>query len=208
MIPRRIITTLWSWYSNQLKINPIRTKSLTSGCITGLADLIAQNGRRALDKSGLSDGSPNNNNQPSKDIDLRRSAYMAIYGMGFVGPISHFWHSTLERILKPAIAGSLGSKLRTTVKKVIMDQAIAAPLFTTAFFVSRGCIEGKNLETIAGQIHSDFFKVLRTGIMVWPAAQFVNLFWIPTMYRVLFTNCVGLGWSTFMSFSAGRRSNP
>jgi hypothetical protein len=183
----RVVTQGWKWYGDQLKMYPLTVKSLTSAGIIGLADIIAQNSRNTDGK-----------------IDFRRVVGMSLYGCVFVGPFSHAWHSTLSKWIQIPSSYPLHKQVLSACGKVAVDQAVAAPIFTTAFFFSRGCIDGHNIQGILANIKRDFLRVFKAGMMVWPSSQFVNLFFIHPMYRVLFSNVVGLCWSTFMSISACR----
>ena len=51
--------------------------------------------------------------------------------MGFLyGPMSHVWYKILDGYL-PA------TNLKTVAKKIVVDQAVAGPIFCSAFFMGK-----------------------------------------------------------------------
>jgi hypothetical protein len=88
--------------------------------------------------------------------------------------------------------------------RVLLDQAVVAPVFASGLFLSRGLIAGDTMDTIWRTMKKDFARIIIAGAIVWPPAQMLNFFFVPLPYRVLFINAVGLGWSTYTSFVASR----
>ena len=128
-------------------------------------------------------------------------------------------------------ASSAVAKLRRAAQRVVLDQAIVAPVFASGLFISRGLVAGmqrractlcvgpqyadegqgerdgcagESMNSIWRTMKKDFLRVIIAGAIVWPPAQMVNFLYVPLPYRVLFINVVGLGWSTYTSFVASR----
>jgi hypothetical protein len=52
------------------------------------------------------------------------------------------------------------------------------------------------------QIRRDYPLVQLNGWKVWPVAALINYKFVPLQFRVLFINCVALGWSIFLLLRA------
>jgi hypothetical protein len=130
--------------------------------------------------------------------------WMGVYGIFFVAPFCHVWYQVLERLVPMRGASSAVAKLRRAAQRVVLDQAIVAPVFASGLFISRGLIAGESMNSIWRTMKKDFLRVIIAGAIVWPPAQMVNFLYVPLPYRVLFINVVGLGWSTYTSFVASR----
>ena len=51
-------------------------------------------------------------------------------------------------------------------------------------------------------VKRDTPKVVLTNWMVWPAAQFVNFYFVPLSYRILVASGVALFWNIYLSYVA------
>ena len=70
----------------------------------------------------------------SSDQLLVPSVSGRMFCMGFVlGPFNHCWYKILDHILK-------GATGKIVVKKIMCDQAVAAPFFCSSFFMGKGNI--------------------------------------------------------------------
>ena len=47
-----------------------------------------------------------------------------------LGPLNHYWYHMLDKFL-------VGATGRIVAKKVLLDELIASPIFTTSFFVGK-----------------------------------------------------------------------
>jgi len=181
---QRAVARSCHWYQSKLIRRPYVVKGMTSAGILGFADYLGQKIR----------GHP--------VWDKRQTFLMSCYGGLCIAPFCHNWYRFLERLVPIPRAATRGVKLRLAAKRMLLDQLLAAPIFTAGFFVSRGVVAGEDLAGIEEKMKKDYLKVLGAGAVVWPQAQLVNFFFVPLHYRVLYTNMVGLGWSTFTSVVA------
>ena len=60
-----------------------------------------------------------------------------------VGPINHYWYAGLDKFLT-------GNSAQTVVKKILLDQTIASPIFAFTFFMGK-CI---SISTYKAHLHS------------------------------------------------------
>lgn len=135
------------------------------------------------------------------NFDSRRLAKMGGYGLFVVGPLMHNWFKVLELLVTQS--GPTGA-----VMKVCVDQMFMAPLSTALFFTVMGLVDGNNLSQIQSKLGKVFWPTLMVNYKIWPAVQFLNFFFVPTSFRLLFVNVVGLGYNAFLSsVMAGSRKS-
>ena len=71
------------------------------------------------------------------------------------------------------------------------------PLVQLALFLSfTAILEGGSP---ARYIKEKWLSIIKHGLIVWPLANFINFKWIPSGYRVLYVNVIGMGWNTYLS---------
>ncbi len=58
-----------------------------------------------------------------------RTARMAVLGL-CIGPLPHYWYIALDRLI-------LGHSLRVVGKKVIVDQIVMAPIYSSVFYIGK-----------------------------------------------------------------------
>lgn len=186
---QRTVASSCRWYQSKLIRRPYLVKCTTSASILGFADYLGQKLRG------------------KKEWNKRQTFLMSCYGGLCIAPFCHNWYRFLEHLVPIPRTATNGVKLRLASKRMLLDQLFAAPIFTAGFFVSRGVVAGEDTTGIAEKMKKDYWKVLGAGAVVWPQAQLVNFFFVPLHYRVLYTNAVGLGWSTFTSVVASYDDN-
>lgn len=124
-------------------------------------------------------------------IDPKRTTHMAISGVS-VGVICHYWYKLLDARLP-------GRTMGVVMKKIVLDQLICSPVYISAFFVTLGILEQKPSAEVWEEMKQKAWKLYAAEWMVWPVAQFVNFYWLPTRYRVLYDNFVSLGFDVYTS---------
>ncbi len=73
--------------------------------------------------------------------------------------------------------------------------------------VSSARIEGKSLGALREKVRTQFVGVQLNAWKLWPMASAVNYAFVPPQLRVLFMNCVGFAWSTFLIYSIKNKKN-
>lgn len=174
-----ILHVAWQRYLLQLNRKPLQTKAITSACIAGLSDVIAQN--------IISGGYKN----------WRRTLAIAVYGLVWNGPSAHYWQKFIEWLFKGK------SDLNTVLKKVVFDQCTYGPVCNVLFMsFATLVLEGKSLSYLGSKIKSDYPNVQLNGWKLWPLAALINYKFVPIQFRVLFVNVVALIWSIFLLLRA------
>lgn len=126
------------------------------------------------------------------DINWTQTRNVAIVAFSFHGNFNFFWMRFLERRFPGTSAGMV-------LRKLALDQSIAAPLATSVFYTGVSFLEGK--EDITKDWREKFLNTYRTGLMFWPFVQFLNFALVPLYIRTTFTGCCGFVWATFLCFS-------
>ncbi|XP_052774618.1 mpv17-like protein 2 [Mya arenaria] len=133
---------------------------------------------------------------PGATFNYHRAGRMLSMGFLF-GPVSHGWYKVLDRFLP-------GTALRTVVRKILADQLVAGPFFCSAFFMGMSLLEGKTVKQGFDEVKSNFITVYMIDWCVWPPAQFINFFFLPPQFRVVYVSTITLLWNCFLSWMKHR----
>ncbi|KAI4491067.1 hypothetical protein M0802_010484 [Mischocyttarus mexicanus] len=120
-----------------------------------------------------------------------RTRNMAVSGMS-IGIVCHYWYRYLDSKLS-------GRTSKIVLKKVIIDQLVCSPLCISIFFLTVGLLEGSNLSELNYEIVNKAHKLYLAEWIIWPPAQVINFYFLPTKYRVLYDNTVSLGYDVYTS---------
>nr|XP_037869755.1 mpv17-like protein 2 isoform X3 [Bombyx mori] len=129
-----------------------------------------------------------------KDIntfDYERTAHMAFSGFT-AGIICHNWYNFLDKII-------VGKTIDMVLKKLILDQCICSPIIILSFFATVAIFEEKPLESFDEEVRDKFWTLYKAEWVVWPPAQIINFYFLPTKYRVLYDNTISLGYDIYTS---------
>lgn len=155
-------------------------------------------------------------------VDWTHTRNVAVVAFGFHGNFNFFWMRFLERCFP-------GNALRPVLRKLLLDQTLAAPLAISAFYTGVSFLEGR--DEILQDWREKFLNTYKTGLTYWPVmqvnqthtsthtcaadshermishlnalhdTQFLNLALVPPLIRTAFTGCCGFVWATFLCFS-------
>ncbi|KAM3966354.1 mpv17-like protein 2 [Aphomia sociella] len=124
-------------------------------------------------------------------IDVKRTMHMAFSGAA-VGVLCHNWYKILDKFI-------VGKTFDMVAKKLFLDQIIFSPIMIVTFFGSVALFEANPLENFKDEVRNKFVTLYRAEWMVWPPAQIVNFYFLPTRYRVLYDNTISLGYDVYTS---------
>lgn len=133
-----------------------------------------------------------NTKQKNVTWDSTRTKFMACTGL-IIGPFIHYWYILLDRWLP-------GRALRVLCKKVLLDQLVCSPVYVSLFMLSLGLMEKKSLAEMKKDFVDKGSVLYVAEWVVWPPAQFVNFYFLPTKYRVLYDNTISLAFDCFWSY--------
>jgi hypothetical protein len=111
------LSSIGSFYAQQLRTRPIQTKSVTAGIIFGLSDYFAQTIERGKDDDDADAG------KSKKEIVQSRILTSFLVGLCIFGPAANKWYSTMFQIW-PSTA------LLPTLIKAFLGQLLFGPAFT------------------------------------------------------------------------------
>ncbi|KAI8342270.1 hypothetical protein BC941DRAFT_367852 [Chlamydoabsidia padenii] len=184
---------MFSIYNRLLTKHPILIQSISTGCLFGAGDLIAQQGveQRGMDHH-----------------DFIRTGRMIVFGGIVAGPTLSTWYRFLEHNVKAT------TPFKALVKKVAIDQILFAPVFIGVFFSTQGLFEGKSVDQIKKKLDRGYQTAVINNYKLWPAVQLFNFYMVPLNHRLMVTNVVALGWNSYLSWinhqssSSGKNTPP
>ncbi|XP_062890682.1 peroxisomal membrane protein 2 [Mobula hypostoma] len=164
-----------------LKKYPILTKSVTSGILSGLGNVLSQvmeNRRKDL--------------SITKNITFGGPIRFGVFGLVFTGPLSHYFYQYLDKLFPSNVPYS-------QIKKLLLDRLMFAPAFLALFFVVISLLEGKNLKALKDKMKTGYWIALKMNWKVWTIFQYININYVPVQFRVLFANLVALFWYAYLA---------
>jgi len=194
----------WLAYQACLHAHPLKTKVLTTACITGLSDVCLQVYEHNANKqasivrrraSASADvvrpaaGLPFDLPQ----LNLARTLTLAAVGFVYSGPVNHFWFAALEKCVR------LRHNIGSVVVKLLCDQIMFVPVAISGYMVVRGVFEQKSQLQICTQLEEKLPIAAREAWHFWPLVNLVSFSLVPVIYRVLFGNVCALFWNAKLS---------
>ncbi|ESP00470.1 hypothetical protein LOTGIDRAFT_112617 [Lottia gigantea] len=164
------------------------TNTVTCGALLTIGDLIVQ----SIEKRNKKTKKPRETSSFLANIDWERSGRMCLIGTVF-GPVNHLFYKYLDKHF-------VGKSLKVVMKKMAVDQFVAAPIFTSLFIYSDCILEGKSTAITQEEWKEKFPVIFLGDCVFWPPVQFVNFYFFPPKYRVLYVASVTLVWNTYLSF--------
>ena len=129
--------------------------------------------------------------------DPRRTRRILVTNL-FVGPTCHYWYLLLDAVLP-------GRTAMTVMKKILVDQVIFSPVNISMFLVIMGWQEGMKTKEIVEDLKDKGKDLLVAEWIIWPPAQMINFFLLPTRFRVLYDNTISLGFDYYYSYVKYRK---
>ncbi|XP_038206393.1 mpv17-like protein 2 [Zerene cesonia] len=130
----------------------------------------------------------------TKDMDkydFKRTMHMGFSGAA-VGVLCHHWYKVLDRFI-------IGKTTDMVIKKLLLDQLIFSPIMIVTFFGSLALLEENPVDNFKDEVKDKFVTLYQAEWMVWPPAQIINFYFLPTRFRVLYDNTISLGYDVYTS---------
>ncbi|XP_065830730.1 peroxisomal membrane protein 2-like [Oscarella lobularis] len=165
------------WYTYNLKKKPVLTKAITSATLSALGETLVQK------YGGKGDSA----------VPAWRSvlAY-AMFGFVVTGPLIHHYHRLLEKFIPPKSEHAM-------IKKLLVDRFVFTPPLLALFFYVIALLEGRGTTESKRILSEHLWPTLKLSWKIYTVVQFVNLYYVPQQFRVLFTNLLGFLWTVYIS---------
>merc|ERR1712113_1269568 len=90
-------------------------------------------------------------------------------------------------------------QIKIVIKKILCDQIIFSPILIVACLLAACIMNGREKENIFQEVTHKGQELYLAEWLLWPPAQFINFYFLPTRYRVLYDNLVSLVYDTYTS---------
>ena len=124
-------------------------------------------------------------------LDKRRSVNVALTGL-LIGPFCHYWYLFLDKWLP-------GRSFRIITKKLIVDQLICSPVVIGSYLAITSWCEGQRGQALTQELIEKGKTLYKADWVVWPVAQTINFYFLPTKYRVLYDNTISFGFDCYFA---------
>lgn len=195
---------LWKWYQNCLAVHPVKTQVISSALIWGFGDIAAQ---AVTYTTAKKHHLQSRNEDKEFKINWRRVTTTSLFGLGFVGPVGHFWYEGLDRFIRLRLQLRPNS-FSFVATKVAADGIIFGPFDLLVFFTYMGFSTGKSAAQVKEDVKRDFLPALILEGGVWPIVQVANFRYIPVRYQLLYVNLFCLLDSCFLSWVEQQENAP
>jgi len=153
--------------------------------------------------------------------DKSRTLQVGLTGLTFAGPISHAWYgileSTVARFSLMLTAAPTGASL--VLLKLVLDALVFSPVAVAGYFVWRTLLEHAPqmlrlstqkhttsiLDQLQWKLEHKWWPALQASWSFWPFANVINFGLVALPYRVLYNNCLSVGWNAYLSSFNQRR---
>ncbi|XP_055315453.1 peroxisomal membrane protein 2 [Sitodiplosis mosellana] len=171
-----------SFYLEQLFMHPLRTKSITSCVLASSANVVSQKlmGHKEINQQSL-------------------FAY-ALFGLLFGGSMPHYFYKIMEKTL-------VG---RTKLNQILFfacERLIYTPLFQALSLFCLSIFEGKSQEAALQNLFTLYWPVLKANWTYLSLLVFINIRFVPPIFRVLIGNLIGFGWVIFLTMKRRKLQN-
>jgi len=184
--------TLARVYRRSFEAYPHCTLAIAGSALTALGDVVAQLSQQII--------TPEDNYSLGSHYDVARTLRFFFFGAG-ISPIIGRWNKYLELKfpLRTRREGATTGSFAALSKRVAVDQIVMAPIGLSIFLSSMGVMEGRSSKHIRARFEDIYRPALLANWKIWPAAQFVNFWFMPLPYRVPFQQTCGMFWTLYLS---------
>ncbi|XP_061712641.1 PXMP2/4 family protein 3 [Cydia pomonella] len=174
------IMNLVASYLQNLYLNPIKTKAITSCVVGSAASIVSQV-------------------VAGDCVRLDPVLAFGLYGLLFGGTIPHYFYNIAERLFPEEVVAF------PLAKKLLFERLVFAPFMQAFSLYTLARFEGKNHSAALKQLYALYSTVLEANWKWLTLFQVINLAFVPPMLRVLFMNLVGFGWAMFLATKRRQR---
>ncbi|KAF9584763.1 hypothetical protein BGW38_005268 [Lunasporangiospora selenospora] len=182
-----LASTLLAAYLAQLVANPLRTKALTSGTLSGLQEITA---------TKLS-GMPRSKNPNDFILGInKRVVQMALYGLLVSGPLAH----GLFELVTKRFLGKEGAKWK--IAQIMSTQLITSPIQNATYILAMALFAGaRSTAQIKAAFKQGYLNMMKTSWMISPLSMAFAQKFLPPNIWVPFFNLVAFVFGTYVNTS-------
>jgi len=160
--------------------------------LSGAGDFFIQRHETIQNKNSINKNSTCQVSSSCVRWNPKRSCHMAVSFGLTSGFLCHFWYKFLDNKIQ-------GNTIKVVTKKIIWDQIFFSPILIVACLLVSGIIEKSSSDDIQSDIRNKGTQLYIAEWFVWPPAQFVNFYFLPTKFRVIYDNTISLGYDMYTS---------
>lgn len=110
-----------------------------------------------------------------------------------MGVEAHVWYAFLDRIIAQP-------SWRNVFKKVLLDQSVAAPIYTITYIIGTSILEGRtSVRDVRSDTKKNFLPLYVADCLVFIPVQMINFKYISPFYRVPFMFVIAFVFNAFLS---------
>ncbi|KZT30692.1 hypothetical protein NEOLEDRAFT_1082962 [Neolentinus lepideus HHB14362 ss-1] len=187
------VNPLLASYLVQLALNPLRTKSITTGVLCFLQEVLATHLAGVPVQKPSPDAPVYRQLLARSKIDAK-AVKMAIYGFFISAPMSHYLVGALQK----AFAGKTSTAAK--IGQILASNLLVAPIQTSVYLASMAVINGaQSVDEVIKTVKSGFAAVMRVTWLTSPLTLvFAQQFLSPELW-VPFFNAVGFVMGTYFN---------
>jgi hypothetical protein len=121
-----------------------------------------------------------------------RTLKMATTGLT-TGTLTHYWFICVDKYYKK-------ETFKSMLIKTFLTQTIFSPINIVAFFLTMSILNKSNVKDTIDKILDKGVRILKTELIVWTPAYFLNFYFISLKYRVFFDATISFGFDIYNSY--------
>ncbi|KAF9106295.1 hypothetical protein BGX27_009239 [Mortierella sp. AM989] len=186
-----VASTLLTAYLTELAANPLRTKALTSGTLSGLQEITA---------TKLS-GMPKSKDPNDFILGInKRVVQMALYGLLISGPLAH----TMFELVTKRFIGKEGAKWK--VAQILSTQVINSPIQNATYILAMAIFAGaRTTGQIKAAFKQGYLPMMKTSWVLSPISMVFAQKFLPPNVWVPFFNFVAFAFGTYVNTSLKKK---
>lgn len=172
--PYKVSIQLLGAYLSSLYLNPIKTKSITAATIAMLGNFTSQR------LSG------------AQSLDVQTLGAFGLFGLLFGGSVPHFFYEGLQRIVNEE------SKF-APLYMLLIERLVFMPVYQFFSLYTLARFEMKSHSQALANVTRFYPPIVEANFKYLTLLQFMNLYFVPPMLRVLVANLIGFFWVIYLA---------
>ncbi|KAF9434512.1 hypothetical protein BGZ76_007889 [Entomortierella beljakovae] len=186
-----LAASLLTAYLTELGANPLRTKAVTSGTLSGLQEVVA---------TKIS-GMPKSKDPNDFVLGInKRVVQMTLYGLLISGPLAH----ALFELVTKRFIGKEGAKWK--IAQILATQLINSPIQNATYILAMALFAGANTtKQIKGAFQQGYLPMMKTSWVISPISMIIAQKFLPPHVWVPFFNFVAFVFGTYVNTSIKKK---